>query len=347
MAIRQVKDAIDLSTNEPIYFKGHAKATFLSDGSTVEDKIQTMGKLNEDELNSKADAIKCTEITMTNNVIYPNTYNRITLENVGDSITCQIEPTDKSVYSEYMVEVTCKEGVECKIAFVNNATGEDYEILWANGEQPTFVSDTTYVISIIGNCAVYGKFTKPEVVVNPVLLYNSLYELNYDLSLIGEVVSHEWDSSTGDGVVTFSSLTGVIPDYMFENAYPINSMTIPEGVTEIGRSAFASSYIKSIVLPETLTHIGESAFSCCSSLSEITIPENVTTLGDYLFEDCSDLRNIYVKPTTPPTLEGGGWGLFMYLSSSGYTIYVPMNSVDSYKSSDWSQFSSRIFGYEF
>lgn len=39
MSTRKIKDAKDLSTNELIYFKGHAKATYMSDGSTVEDAI--------------------------------------------------------------------------------------------------------------------------------------------------------------------------------------------------------------------------------------------------------------------------------------------------------------------
>lgn len=39
MGTRKIKDAKDLTTGEKIYFKGHAKATFLSDGRTVEDAI--------------------------------------------------------------------------------------------------------------------------------------------------------------------------------------------------------------------------------------------------------------------------------------------------------------------
>ena len=39
MATRNIKDAKDLSTGELIYLKGHARATFLSDGRTVEDAI--------------------------------------------------------------------------------------------------------------------------------------------------------------------------------------------------------------------------------------------------------------------------------------------------------------------
>ena len=39
MATRKIKDAKDLATNELIYFKGHAKATYMSDGRNVEDAI--------------------------------------------------------------------------------------------------------------------------------------------------------------------------------------------------------------------------------------------------------------------------------------------------------------------
>jgi hypothetical protein len=41
MSTRKIKDAKDLSTNELIYFKGHAKATFMTDGTTVEDAVNS------------------------------------------------------------------------------------------------------------------------------------------------------------------------------------------------------------------------------------------------------------------------------------------------------------------
>ena len=43
MGTRKIKDAKDLTTGEKIYFKGHAKATFMSDGRTVEDAIASGG----------------------------------------------------------------------------------------------------------------------------------------------------------------------------------------------------------------------------------------------------------------------------------------------------------------
>lgn len=51
MAKRKIKDAKDLSTNELIYFKGHAQATFMSDGRTVEEAI------NDIDLSDKQDKI--------------------------------------------------------------------------------------------------------------------------------------------------------------------------------------------------------------------------------------------------------------------------------------------------
>lgn len=44
---RKVKDAKDLYTDELIYFTGHAKATYMSDGSTVEDSISNIKHLIE------------------------------------------------------------------------------------------------------------------------------------------------------------------------------------------------------------------------------------------------------------------------------------------------------------
>ena len=43
MATRQVRDAKDSLSGELIYFKGHAQATYMSDGRTVEDAINSGG----------------------------------------------------------------------------------------------------------------------------------------------------------------------------------------------------------------------------------------------------------------------------------------------------------------
>lgn len=43
MSTRQIKDAVDTETNEKIYIRNHAMATFMSDGRTVEEAIKASG----------------------------------------------------------------------------------------------------------------------------------------------------------------------------------------------------------------------------------------------------------------------------------------------------------------
>ena len=49
MGTRKIKDAKDLSTNELIYFKGHAQATYMSDGRTVEEAINSSNGVGSNE----------------------------------------------------------------------------------------------------------------------------------------------------------------------------------------------------------------------------------------------------------------------------------------------------------
>ena len=55
MNTRKIKDAKDLATNEKIYFRGHAKATYMSDGRTVEDAIKQGGGSGYDDSEIRAE----------------------------------------------------------------------------------------------------------------------------------------------------------------------------------------------------------------------------------------------------------------------------------------------------
>ena len=67
---------------------------------------------------------------------------------------------------------------------------------------------------------------------------------------------------------------------------------IPEGVTEIGASAFAGrTDLTSIIIPASVTRIGASAFSGCSNLTNVVIPASVTYIGDKAFLGCNGLAD--------------------------------------------------------
>ena len=81
-----------------------------------------------------------------------------------------------------------------------------------------------------------------------------------------------------------------------------------------------------------------------SSLTSVTIPGSVTTIGNYAFYECSSLKNVYCKAITPPAE-----GSHMFSSNaSGRKIYVPVKSVNKYKSAKgWSDYADYIVGYDF
>ncbi len=73
----------------------------------------------------------------------------------------------------------------------------------------------------------------------------------------------------------------------------VGDVAVPEGVTEIGASAFFSrKNITSVTLPESVVRIGESAFAYCLSLEEIRLPDGVREIGAYAFSNCRSLKEI-------------------------------------------------------
>ena len=138
-----------------------------------------------------------------------------------------------------------------------------------------------------------------------------------------------------------------IADHAFDTSIELTSLNIPEGVTYIGGNAFVGcTRLKNVTIPESVTEIQGRAFCGCSSLTSITIPENVAILGSGVFELCTSLINVYVKPTVPPTSRFYS-DRFNY-NASNRKIYVPMDSVDAYKSAEgWSDYADDIVGYDF
>ena len=166
-----------------------------------------------------------------------------------------------------------------------------------------------------------------------------------------------------DELSNFTNLIS-IPDQAFYDCQSLASITIPERVTSIGKSAFTQCAFTDINIPERVTSIGNDAFFYCTSLTTITIPENsqLTSIGQQAFAGCTSLTaitipegvtNIGVRAfssdyllttvrnyaTTPPTL---GSDAFAHTPNT-MVIYVPDASVSAYKAApNWKNYASRI-----
>ena len=122
----------------------------------------------------------------------------------------------------------------------------------------------------------------------------------------------------------------------------------PYETDDFGANITSNTYengVGVITFDGDVTAIGYMAFYDCSALTSVTIPDSVTSIGYYAFRNCDALKEVYCKPTTPPSL--GGSNVFDY-NASGRRIYVPTASVDAYKAKQyWKEYASAIYPYTF
>lgn len=106
-----------------------------------------------------------------------------------------------------------------------------------------------------------------------------------------------------------------------EKLNKINSVSVPDSVTEIGDFAFAGcEMIKFIIMSKNLRKIGSNAFSRCSGQTSISIPEGVTEIGSWAFHNFVGLMSILL----PKSLRNIGMDAFSGCSNLT-SIIVPEN----------------------
>ena len=123
--------------------------------------------------------------------------------------------------------------------------------------------------------------------------------------LIVNGVLKSYDTGKQKDVVLPSGKFTKIDSGCFKNNTTMESVSIPEGVTEIGFAAFSGCYnLKSVQLPKSLVKIEQSAFLDCVSLEEITFPENSRLeLYQSAFEN-SGLLKVFI-PSNIRIMNGG------------------------------------------
>lgn len=180
------------------------------------------------------------------------------------------------------------------------------------------------------------------------------------VTTIGESCFNQWVNVTS---LTISSSVTTIGHDAFKNCEALPSLAIPSGVTTIP-SSMCNGCIRmaSTNIPSGVTSIDVDAYYDCLSLLNITIPASVTSIGDDTFRAANWVsepqrtlmlnmnanRRVTVLATTPPTL---GTGVFSIISGqndiASYPIYVPAESLESYKTAtNWSVYANRIFPIE-
>lgn len=137
----------------------------------------------------------------------------------------------------------------------------------------------------------------------------------------GEFVSNNYNVSTGEGALRFSSPITEIPDEAFSGCTALTWIGIPESVIAIGDMAFKDcSSMEEITIPSSVSSIGTSSFEGCggratiyckiqgasassfgkfykAAFTEVVIGEEVTSIGYAAFSGCSSLQHIELPST--------------------------------------------------
>jgi len=86
------------------------------------------------------------------------------------------------------------------------------------------------------------------------------------------------------------------------------SLVLPEGVTNVGVSAFENAGITSISFPASIFIIEANAFKNASSLTSITFPTGLGDIGAGAFQGASSLQNVYFEGTEAPSSANDAFG---------------------------------------
>lgn len=140
--------------------------------------------------------------------------------------------------------------------------------------------------------------------------------LKWSLSVDGEL------AIAGKGAMTNYYEGAMAPWY--SSREKITSITIKEGVTNVGNLAFyGCSSIQSITLPSTITKIGDMAFAGCTSLARVKLNDGLKSIGANAFARCESLGAIRL----PNGLLNIGYQAF-YLCTSLSSIRIPKTTTN-------------------
>ena len=216
-------------------------------------------------------------------------------------------------------------------------------------------SVTTIGNDVFGYCHSLTNVTIPNSVTSiGVSVFNGCYSLKEfkgkfadedGRSLIVDNTIIAYAYASGNTYNIPNSVT-TIEEYTFSDCDNLISVNIPDSVTTIGEGALCyCNSLTSVNIPNSVTSIRYYAFQGCTSLTSVTIGNNVKTIGDYAFDECTSLTSVYCKAITPPTLS---YSNVFDNNGSGRKIYVPVGSVNAYKSATrWSEYADAIVGYNF
>ena len=143
---------------------------------------------------------------------------------------------------------------------------------------------------------VYQDFYNTTVYVpeNPPVYNHLLYSVNNDhIAILG------YEEGLDNNLIIPDSIDGLPVTYIYSHAFnnckTLESVKIPDSVTEIGTESFSGcEKLTSVSIPDGVTAINDYTFYGCKNLKEVIIPGSVTRIGWGAFYGCDNLTSVSI-----------------------------------------------------
>lgn len=145
----------------------------------------------------------------------------------------------------------------------------------------------------------------------------------------GGNLTHEY-VETGEYEIQIIGEITQINDYAFFQLNRTYDIILPNGITSIGRLAFAQGRMERINIPEGVTYLGDNCFDSCNYLSSLTIPSTVTTIRPYALA-CQNIKDYQLWWTESPV----PYITRDFEAHDDTTFTIPKDTTDLYVSANY------------
>ena len=145
--------------------------------------------------------------------------------------------------------------------------------------------------------------------------------------------------------MTLPSTVKEIGERAFEYTKSLKGIEFPGGIEKIGIEAFRQSGLKSVAIRLNIERLDDDVFSYCDSLRQVVIGEDVFSIKES-FTGCAALRDIYCEGMTPPRIISeyplGVWKR-NYIHGdplpvfTGATVHVRPGAAKNYSGTRWKE----------
>lgn len=128
---------------------------------------------------------------------------------------------------------------------------------------------------------------------------------------------------------------------LFAGCTKLKEIKLPQNVVTVEDDSFLRTAVTQMDFPDKVTYIGRFCLYGCPELTTITIGKGIKKIGISAFQECPKLKSVTCFASTPPEV---GWNSYdeYVCYPNGKTLYVPEESIETYKNSLFAEFFDSI-----